>query len=44
MLKYVSYGAEIAQVVERGPEKPGVTSASLVLGTIFMHSMILSDL
>lgn len=26
--------AEVAQVVERGPEKPGVASASLALGTI----------
>ena len=29
--------AEIAQVVERGPEKPGVPSASLGLGTIFLN-------
>lgn len=34
MLKYIALGAEIAQVVERGPEKAGVPSASLGLGTI----------
>ena len=33
--------AEIAQVVERRPEKPGVPSASLGLGTIFPQSFLL---
>src|SRR3989338_3539655 len=31
--------AEIAQVVERRPEKPGVASASLALGILFCSSV-----
>ena len=33
--------AEIAQVVERRPEKPGVPSASLGLGTIFPQNILI---
>ncbi len=36
--------AEIAQVVERRPEKPGVASASLALGTLLRSNTFVLEL
>ena len=36
--------AEIAQVVERRPEKPGVASASLALGTLLRSNVFTFEL